>query len=232
MTLILHIDTAVETGSISLAADGKLIRLLINDDQKDHAAWIHTAISSMINDTGYKLKDIAAVAVSNGPGSYTGLRIGLAAAKGICYALQVPLITIGTLDIMVKAALDTISSELRPDMGLLCPMIDARRMEVYTALYKMDLSVVLIPHAVEIDQNSFDEILAKHPVLFFGNGSLKLKNIITHTNAIFADLKYYGAAHMNEFSLQSYDKNEFSDVALTEPLYIKEFFDQSSFTKK
>src|SRR5689334_17760726 len=127
MSLVLNIDTAVETASICLSEDRKILQVSINENQKDHAAWLSVAIQNMMINAGYRLNQLHAIGITIGPGSYTGLRVGLSAAKGLCYALNIPLITIGTLEMMAFAAKDE-------PADLLCPLIDARRMEVFTAL--------------------------------------------------------------------------------------------------
>src|SRR5882762_5440642 len=139
MALILNIDTATELASVSLSKEGQSLALLQNKDQKDHASWLHPAIEKMMQETGFRMQELDAVAVTAGPGSYTGLRVGMAAAKGFCYALNIPLITESTLKVMAFAAREQTEPE-----GLYCPMIDARRMEVFTALYSTDL-VEIIP---------------------------------------------------------------------------------------
>src|ERR1700758_4691343 len=133
MALILNIDTATAKASICLALDGKTLALAENWTQNEHAAWLHSAIEQMMQQTGYRLRDLQAVAVTAGPGSYTGLRVGMAAAKGFCFALDIPLIAEDTLRTMAFAA-----KEQLPGTDLLCPMIDARRMEVFTAVYQND----------------------------------------------------------------------------------------------
>src|SRR5205814_5136447 len=145
MALIFNIDTALEIASLGLAEDGIMIQSIENDQQKDHAAWIHVAIKNLFEKTGKTIDQLDAVAVSNGPGSYTGLRVGLSTAKGLCYALNIPLITVGTLQVMALNAVQALAkSDLQSadhggenELGdiLFCPMIDARRMEVFTAVY-------------------------------------------------------------------------------------------------
>src|SRR6266513_982784 len=131
MSLLLNIDTAIETASICLSKDGNVLHLSINENQKDHAAWLTVAIQEMMQNSGYQLNQLNAIAVTIGPGSYTGLRVGLSTAKGLCYVLKIPLLTIGTLEMMAFAAKQN-------PVDLLCPMIDARRMEVFTAVYDKD----------------------------------------------------------------------------------------------
>lgn len=162
------------------------------------------------------MKDINAVAVSNGPGSYTGLRIGLSAAKGLCYALQIPLITIGTLQMMAQAAKNS-------EANLFCPMIDARRMEVFTALYDSEGNEVMKPAALILDENSFAEELKESRILFFGNGAGKFKDICSNSNAIFKDIEAE-ASHLAKISQQKFTAGDFAALAYSEPYYVKEFF--------
>lgn len=162
------------------------------------------------------MKDINAVAVSNGPGSYTGLRIGLSAAKGLCYALQIPLITVGTLQMMAQGVKNS-------EANLFCPMIDARRMEVFTALYDREGNEVMKPAALIIDENSFAGELKKNRILFFGNGAGKFKDICSHSNVIFEDIEA-DASHLAKLSQQKFAAGDFADVAYSEPHYVKEFF--------
>src|ERR1700738_4487907 len=155
MALILNMDTATETASISLSKGGISLALSENKEQKEHAAWLHSAVEKMMQETGYRMRDLQAVAVTAGPGSYTGLRVGMAAAKGFCYALDIPLITENTLKVMAFAAREQTS-----DAGLLCPMIDARRMEVFTAIFQRDLKELMPTTAMVIDGNSFSTWLS------------------------------------------------------------------------
>jgi tRNA threonylcarbamoyladenosine biosynthesis protein TsaB len=224
MGLILNIDTAVEAAGVSLADNGNLLRFSSNDNQKDHAAWIHTAIRDLMQEAGHAMQDLEAVAVSNGPGSYTGLRVSLSTAKGICYALHIPLITIGTLELMATAALNQSSDELLRSTDLLCPMIDARRMEVYLAIYNHQLAEIMKPQAVVLDGDILGHLFEKNRILFFGNGSYKFKNKLLHPGAVFADSVNPGALDMSRLSYQYFKKNSFAELAYTEPFYIKDFY--------
>ncbi|HEY6504978.1 MAG TPA: tRNA (adenosine(37)-N6)-threonylcarbamoyltransferase complex dimerization subunit type 1 TsaB [Chitinophagaceae bacterium] len=217
MPIILHIDTAVETASVALSDNAELVKLAANDNQYDHAAWLHKTIQSLLRDAGMAVRDINAVAVSIGPGSYTGLRVGLSAAKGLCYALDIPLITIGTLEIMATAVKNK-------ETDLICPLIDARRMEVFTAVYDKFLTEINNPCAMVINEHSFSELLAANRMVFCGNGSQKLKTVfLNRKNAIFTDDKA-SAADMCPIAYRHFMEKKFSDIAYTEPLYIKEFF--------
>lgn len=216
MAIILNIDTAVESASVCLAKEAESIQLAVNTNQKDHAGWLHSIIQRIISDSALKLKDIEAVAVSIGPGSYTGLRVGLSAAKGLCFALGIPLITVNTLEIMAYAAQSG-------NADFICPLIDARRMEVFMAVYNRNMQVIVKPCAMIIKPDSFDELLASGKILFSGNGSKKLQNTIVHTNAIFNNINAT-AADMVNLSEKSFVEKNFAELAYVEPFYIKEFY--------
>ena len=216
MTLILNIETAVDTASVCLADGNRVLSFMKNENNKDHSAWLHPAIENLMKETTYKLQDLAGIAVSIGPGSYTGLRIGLATAKGLCYALQKPLITINTLQVMAFAATDYATD-------LICPMIDARRMEVFTGLFNKSLETVIEPKALVIDEYSFAERLAKHQILFFGTGSDKFKAVCKDGNAVFKSIGF-DAGSMVAISEKQFNTKKFADLAYAEPLYLKEFY--------
>ena len=218
MALILNIDTAMGRAGVCLAEDGKTLALVENIAQKEHASWLHPAVRQVMQDTGYSLGDLQAVAVTAGPGSYTGLRVGMAAAKGFCYALDIPLIAEDTLRVMAFAA-----REQLPDAELLCPMIDARRMEVFTAIYCNDLTTVLPSTAVVVDENTFAPYLERHHLSFFGDGSDKCKPIITAPSADFIPVNYH-AGYLGILSFLRYLHKEFTGLAYSEPAYTKEFY--------
>ena len=213
---ILLMDTAVSSASGCLARDGKKISLRTNESQKDHAAWIHTAIKEVLEEGNSTIEKISAVAISNGPGSYTGLRVGLSAAKGICYAAKKPLITVNTLLLMAMAAKDC-------EADLLCPMIDARRMEVFTAVYSKDLVPVIAPCNMILDENSFKSLLEKTTICFFGNGSEKFLSVYPHKNALLK-IVVFSAADMANLVYKKFEYGDYEDLAYAEPYYIKEFY--------
>jgi tRNA threonylcarbamoyladenosine biosynthesis protein TsaB len=217
MSLILNIDTALENASVCLAEDGESIELVTNASQKDHAAWIHVAIEKMIHGRAQlsQRMELDAIAVSAGPGSYTGLRVGLSTAKGLCYALNIPLIMINSLEMMAYAAKDT-------GTDLLCPMIDARRMEVFTAVYDKKLKPVVEPCACIIDETTFSAFLDHQKILFFGTGSHKFRPLIDNSNAEFADINT-DASHLGRLSMKRFLGKHFEELAYVEPLYLKEF---------
>jgi tRNA threonylcarbamoyladenosine biosynthesis protein TsaB len=223
--MILSIDTATELASICLSKDGNNLCLLENKEQKDHAAWLHVAIDELLCSNGFSIKDLQAIAVTEGPGSYTGLRVGMSAAKGLCYALHIPLITESTLKVMASAAATQIQNDTN---SILAPMIDARRMEVFAALYTISLKEIMLPAAIILDENSFADALQKSVVYFFGNGSAKWKKIATHNNARFMECAS-NAAYLSRLAYQKFVQKKFTDIIYSHPAYIKDFY---SHTKK
>lgn len=245
MALLLHIDTALEVASIAISLDEQCVDSNSNSIQNDHAAWLHTAIDELLKRNNYGMHDLDAVSVTIGPGSYTGLRVGLSTAKGICYALQKPLLTLSSLQLLASvvlppsfnsagatsAALDTFSSNVTPIAEpeaaaernmLICPMIDARRMEVYYALYDQTLSELSAPAALTLDENSFADTLDRKKIIFCGNGVNKFKKVRHHPQAVFSDT-IAGAREMATLAFKKYVKKEFADLAYSVPLYVKEF---------
>jgi tRNA threonylcarbamoyladenosine biosynthesis protein TsaB len=233
MSLILNIDTALDTAFISLAEDGKLLQSATNENQKDHATWIQPAIRKLMQDSGRSMQDLNAVGVSIGPGSYTGLRIGLSTAKGICYALKIPLTTVNTLQMLAFAAIKdleiltsdslTHDSELTTHDFLICPMIDARRMEVFTAIYDSNLNEVVKPHVHILNKQSFEELLKGHKILFLGNGSVKFQKYCQNAHAMFKKIALNPVA-LATLTYTNFIGNNFAVLAYIEPLYLKEFF--------
>ena len=219
MATIINIDSSLEVASVSISKDGIMLQHLINDVQKQHASFIHTAVQKLTNDVKISLAEVGAIACTIGPGSYTGLRVGLAAAKGFCYALNIPLITIGTLEAMAHSMqIKNVNEEI-----YYCPMIDARRMEVYTALFNARLEEIVPARAIVINKQFFEEELKFSKILFFGNGMEKYKNIATNYHAIFAtNDDIYNS--INILSHEKFTKNKFSALASSAPLYAKEFY--------
>ncbi|MER3465464.1 MAG: tRNA (adenosine(37)-N6)-threonylcarbamoyltransferase complex dimerization subunit type 1 TsaB [Chitinophagaceae bacterium] len=216
MNLILNIDTAIEGASICLANGDELIGIVNNPSQKDSASWIQPAIQQLMQAHNFSLKQLCAVAVSNGPGSYTGLRVGLSTAKGLCYALKIPLIAVNTLKTMAVAAIGQ-------PTDLLCPMIDARRMEVFTAVFDKHL-IEIVPQANRVvDATSFSKLLEQHCITFFGNGAGKVETLITSKNARFINLQF-DARYMCLLTNDLYLRQQFADLAYSEPNYGKDFY--------
>ncbi len=215
MALILNIETTSPICSLALCeSNGQLVSILENREQTSHASRITILIDQLLTESGKSLSDLVAVAVSSGPGSYTGLRIGTAVAKGLCYTLDIPLISVDTLRSL------TIAVEVKKSSGLLCPMIDARRLEVYTALFKDD-KLIRKPAAIIIDAAFLEKELKEQPIYFFGSGSAKCKELIQHPNALFiADIEN-SSEHMFPFSCQKLKESNFEDTAYYDPFYLK-----------
>ena len=219
MSLILNIDTSLETASVGISRDGKILDYLENTVQKEHATFLHVAVNKILEKQQIKPNALDAIAVTIGPGSYTGLRIGLAAAKGICYALHKPLITVGTLEAM---ATSVIMEMPNADEFLYCPMIDARRMEVFTAIYNSNLHEIMPPSAIILSPQSFSDVAKKKNIYYFGSGMEKWESINKNENSFYVQLKnLYNA--LNAISYQKFSNSQFSNTSYTAPLYVKEF---------
>lgn len=223
MSLILNIDTAIDIATASIAKDGEIIASVSNAEQKEHGGFLQPAIQTLLKRTTLTVHEIDAVGISAGPGSYTGLRVGMASAKGLCYALSKPLIAIGTLEIMAFAAiLETDIIPFNKPM-LFCPMIDARRMEVFTALYDQNLQTEISPCAMLLNENNFGNRLLKNKILFFGNGAKKWEGILRHENALFSPA-FNNTLSMSKLTHDKFLLKEFVNLAYFEPMYLKEFF--------
>jgi len=225
MALILNIDTATTYASVCLSKDDVLLDIKVNTSQKDHAAFIQPAIQQLSTATGISLEHIDAVAVSNGPGSYTGLRVGLSSAKGICYALDKPLILINTLEVMAQSAMSHIQSHpVNTTFPLLyCPMIDARRMEVFTAVYNQQSAQIVPPVAMILEATAFAELLQNHHIIFSGDGAVKFQSLQPAVNTSFISIQH-DARHMQTIALNAFESARFANLAYSEPFYLKEFF--------
>ncbi|TLX70927.1 tRNA (adenosine(37)-N6)-threonylcarbamoyltransferase complex dimerization subunit type 1 TsaB [Labilibacter sediminis] len=224
MALILSLETSTKVCSVCLSKDGEVVVKKELYEANSHATHLTVFIQDLFKELNeYTLKDVDAVAVSSGPGSYTGLRIGVSVAKGICYAINKPLIAITSLEAL---AYDVFTSDEHKDLDgdtLYCPMIDARRMEVYTTLFDQNKNMINEISAEIIDEDSYQDKLAKHKVVFFGDGAEKCKGIIQHSNAMFLDHKAPLASNMVEIAFQKFTKEQFEDVAYFEPFYLKDF---------
>ena len=220
MACILHIETSTDVCSVALSEDGAVLFSKEDFDGPQHAVTLGVYIDEVLSMADSHAKPIDAVAVSCGPGSYTGLRIGASMAKGICYGRSIPLIALPTLKVMSVPVL--LMDEL-PEDALLCPMIDARRMEVYAAIYDRALNPVKEVSADIVTADSYAEYLERHPVYFFGNGAAKCKEVITHPNARFVDGIQPLARWMFPLADRQYLDGTFQDVAYFEPFYLKEF---------
>jgi len=214
---ILNIETATKNCSVALAKEGKTILCKeIAEEGYSHAERLHVFIEEIIAEAGITVNDLAAIAVSQGPGSYTGLRIGVSAAKGLSYALGIPLIAVDTLK--------TLASQVIVSTGIIIPMIDARRMEVYCAIYDDRLDEIEPVQAKIIDEHSFEEYLQRDSIYFFGDGAAKCREKIgVNRNAVFIDDINPSASAMIPFSEAAFNAKQFEDVAYFDPYYLKDF---------
>lgn len=220
MNYILNIHTSTETAIVNLTNGPDLLSSKENFDSRDHAAFLHTAIHQILQEVDIQPNDLKALGVTGGPGSYTGIRVGLASAKGLCFALNIPLIILNTLEVMALSII-----EKNPDKnGLYCPMIDARRMEVFTAVYSYELFEIIPPSAIVLTENTFEEIISKQTVYFFGSGAQKYKeiNITIPTSQFIND--QISSKTLGFLSWQKFKKNVFENVSNSSPFYIKDFY--------
>ena len=216
MAFILNIETATKNCSVSIAKEGKIIALKeLNNGNYSHAEVLHPYIVDVLKTANINTDKIDAVAVSKGPGSYTGLRIGVSAAKGLCFAFNKPLIAVDTLK--------SLSTSISIDKGTIVAMLDARRMEVYAAVFDKNHQQIEETKAKIIDESSFAEYLEAGTVYFLGDGAQKCKEVITHKNAVFVDDKFPSAKEMANLSFNKYKKNDIENVAYFEPFYLKDF---------
>ena len=216
MALILSIETTTTNCSVSLSKKGEILVLKEDYNTKfSHAESLHVFIHDVVESVEIKLSDIDAIAVSKGPGSYTGLRIGVSAAKGLCFSLDKPLISVPTLE--------SLSYQVNVDEGFIVPMLDARRMEIYSAIFDVNHHQIRDTEAQILDANSFSNYLNKNKVYFIGNGVEKTKTLIQHENAIFIENKLPSANEMGKIAHKKFLNNNFENVAYFEPYYLKDF---------
>jgi len=216
---ILSIETSTTVCSVAITVDGSTLASQKLFLEKSHSTLLTVVIEQTMRQVGMEMKELDAIAVSKGPGSYTGLRIGVSTAKGLCYALDKPLIAVNTLLVMANEV-----NRQNHSQALLCPMIDARRMEVYTALYDAELNELEKTSAKILEENSFDETLNQKQVLFFGNGADKFMALkIGVVNAVFIDDITPSAWSVGLLANQAFLKSDFEDVAYFEPFYLKDF---------
>jgi tRNA threonylcarbamoyladenosine biosynthesis protein TsaB len=225
MTMILIIETSTEVCSVALAKGGQILDLIETKEGQNHARLVTVFAETLMQRNEIKASDLRAVAVSKGPGSYTGLRIGVSTAKGICYASKIPLIAIGTLEAMTwHVAVNRVKYNIPVKLPtLFCPMIDARRMEVYSMLLDQDGHVIKPITANIIDDSFLKVELNDYQVVFFGNGSEKCRKVLNSRNAIFIDNIEASAQYMTELAWTAYVNNQFEDLAYFEPFYLKDF---------
>lgn len=218
MNHLLTLHTTDETAIVSICEGEKVMASRLNDHARGHASFVHTAIRDLLHECGIPVASLSAVSVTGGPGSYTGIRVGLASAKGLCYALKIPLIMLNTLEVMAYAAV----KQAGDPAGLYIPLIDARRMEAFTAVYNYHLHTLLPPSAVILNENLFRDFKGA-PFYFFGSGSSKLKEIYEPADAFFLQTGVTPEA-LGTLSWHKYQLQNFSNLFEADPIYVKDFY--------
>ncbi len=225
MAVILIIETSTEVCSVALVNNGQILDLIESNEGQNHARLVTVFAETLFNRNEVRPSDLSAVAVSKGPGSYTGLRIGVSTAKGICYAGNIPLISVGTLDAMAEhVILNRQLYGIQEDGSIFfCPMIDARRMEVYSMLFDQQGKLIKSVTANIIEESFLSNELKEHQVVFFGNGSQKCRKVIHSPNAVFVENIEASAKYMAGLVWDAYIQRRFEDLAYFEPFYLKDF---------
>lgn len=219
MALILSIETSTQVCSVALHDDDRLVITSEVHIEQSHASKLAVLLEQMLRTSEREIRELNAVAVSSGPGSYTGLRIGTSLAKGVCFSLGIPLISIDTLELLASQVRHIVSF----DDCLLCPMLDARRMEVYCLLMNLEGNIISPVEAKVIDEGSFLNFLREKKIIFFGNGAMKCREVILNENAIFIDGLYPQASAMGASAFKKFKENNFEDLSSYEPFYLKNF---------
>lgn len=220
MALILNFDTSTRICSVALVEEEKILSFRENDEGRNHASLLTVFIDEVLKEAGKSPSELDAIAVSKGPGSYTGLRIGISTAKGMAYALNIPVMAIPTLKIMAHGYL---SRHAVDENALLCPMIDARRMEVYTEFYTQKLKVFREVGADIIEPESYRDIRKDHKMIFFGDGAAKCENVLEGEEIIIDKTYNISSLHMPPLSKEHFEQRNFENVAYFEPFYLKDF---------
>ncbi len=214
--LILNIETATKNCAVSLSKNGHFVdQISYAGEGYSHAEKLHVFIDDILKQNNYSPADLSAIAVSKGPGSYTGLRIGVSAAKGLAYSLDIPLISVSTLE--------SLAHQIKAEDAFIIPILDARRMEVYSAVFDGTYQLIRDTKADLLDEKPFDSYLAKNKCVFVGDAVAKTKEVILHPNAVFSDIKYPSAKEMTLLSYKKFEQKDFEDVAYFEPFYLKDF---------
>lgn len=219
MAIILQIETATQTCSVALSRNGETLLVKEETAQNIHAGSLTLFIDELMKTAGFTYPQLDAIAISKGPGSYTGLRIGVSTAKGLCFALDKPLLAIDTLKMMAAGFV----ANNKGYNGLICPMIDARRMEVYTRIFNARLEPLSDTEAKIIDAQSFADELKNQQVTFMGDGALKCAEVLNNENAFFSEANFNSAAYLSTLAMEAYAQQKFEDVAYFEPYYLKDF---------
>jgi tRNA threonylcarbamoyladenosine biosynthesis protein TsaB len=217
MALILSLDSTTAFCSVAIHLDGELIDNEMSDEPRSASSQLAVMIKKVVSRSGMSQKNLSAVAISSGPGSYTGLRIATSTAKGLCFALHIPLIAVNSLLVITKQLISKVEAEI------FCPMLDARRMEVYCALVNSKLEFLKPVEAIVLTEESFQQELKQSKIAFFGDGSEKFKRLINHNNSIFVDSIQPSAIDLGFLAYSEFKNNNFQNVEFFEPYYLKDF---------
>jgi tRNA threonylcarbamoyladenosine biosynthesis protein TsaB len=229
MALLLHIDTATSYGAVAISNDDDILYAVENSDQKEHAFFLHPAIQQVLERCKLEVKQLDAVSVTIGPGSYTGLRVALSAAKGICYTIQKPLIAVSTLQAIALATSQTVVIDTTLPI-LYAPMIDARRMEVFTALFTTQNEMYSQPQAMVLDENTYAEDIRGNFIVFSGDGAKKFSNVLSSNNILISNTTHT-IGQVASIASRHFKNNTFENIAYCEPFYLKPFY-MTGFVKK
>lgn len=222
MNYILNIHTTAEKAIVNISNENEAISTFVNSEQKEHAGFLHTAIKKMLDENHVNISELKAVGVTGGPGSYTGIRVGLATAKGLCFALKIPMMMYNSLELMAFSAIQNSQNDSK---ALFCPMIDARRMEVFTAIYDNQLMEIQSPAAIVLDEKSFSNLAFDLLVFYFGSGAEKFKKLIQNSDTNFHYLlSDISSESLASFGWNKFKKNDFENMVNAKPLYVKEFY--------
>lgn len=223
MNYILNIHTTAEKAIVNISKEDHVLSSCINTEQKEHAAFLHGAIKKLLDENNIAVSELKAIGVTGGPGSYTGIRVGLATAKGLCFALKIPMMMYNSLELMAFSAIE--NYEDKNNEALFCPMIDARRMEVFTAVYDSRSKEIKPPTALIVDENSLQDLPGNIPLFYFGNGAEKFKkirgNVSPYLHYILSEIS---SESLSRFGFNKFKKNDFQNVINAKPLYVKEFY--------
>ena len=225
MDYILNIHTSSEKAIVNICDGNKVLSTAINTEQNQHAVFLHVAIKNILQENETKLSGLKAIGVSGGPGSYTGIRVGLATAKGLCFGLNIPMMMFNSLELMAFSTIRNFS--IAGKDAIFCPMIDARRMEVFTSVYNKDLHEIIEPTALVLEENSFHELIQKHPFFFFGSGAEKFEKLASYSENLIYSLSDVSTESLASFSWNKFQEKSFENLVNSHPFYVKDFYTSS-----
>ena len=219
MKYILNIDTSLPRAVVFISANGIIVQTASNENQRDHASFLHPAIKQLLEKEKIKMSDLSAVSVAIGPGSYTGIRVGMATAKGLCLALNIPIIPIDNLYLLAAAC----NNQIKDGIHFICSMIDARRMEVFSATYNLDLNIISGPCVLILNENSFSKRILNKEIVFCGNGAEKFIKLLSLDESFLINIDDTSEV-MSEFTYKLLSSNSLGSLINVQPFYMKDFY--------